>query len=403
MRVSSILPLATAALARNRLRSALTTLGIVIGVAAVVAMQSMGEGATAYVGEAISGMGSNMLIAAPGSSRTYGPPSIGVPLFTVADVEAIRRQARDVSHLAAANLRLLRVVAGSRHHSVNVGGVSPEYFQIRQWGVSRGRLTTAGDERQASLACVVGQTVADTLFPGQDPIGQELRVQGLACRVVGLMERKGTSTFGVDQDDVLFMPFETFARRIMGTDRVGFIMIAASSADRIDDARRQVEAVLLVRRRIPPGEEPDFAVRDPREIQALLESVTGILTALLAGVAALSLAVGGIGIMNIMLVSVTERTREIGVRLAVGARTGDVLLQFLMEATLLSSVGGAFGLLLGLAAGYAAAGLIGIPYVVPRAALPVAFGVSVLVGVGFGVMPARRAAHLNPLSALRFE
>jgi len=403
MRVSSIVPLATGALLRNKMRSLLTILGIVIGVAAVVTMQSMGKGATAYVGEAISGMGSNMLIAAPGSSRAYGPPSVGVPLFTVADVDAIRRQARDVGHLAAANLRVLRTVAGSRNHNVNIGGVAPEYFQIRQWGVSSGRLLTADDERQAASVCILGQTVADTLFPGQDPLGHEMRVHNVACRVIGIMETKGTSTFGVDQDDVVFMPFSTFSHRIMGTDRVSFIMIAAVSTDRIDDAKRQVESILLGRRHVPPGEEPDFAVRDPREIQALLESVTAMLTTLLAGVAAVSLAVGGIGIMNIMLVSVTERTREIGVRLAVGARTGDVLLQFLMEATMLSSVGGMVGLAIGLTSGYVAARLIGIPYIVPTEAIPIAFGVSVIVGILFGVVPARRAAHLNPLSALRFE
>jgi putative ABC transport system permease protein len=228
-------------------------------------------------------------------------------------------------------------------------------------------------------------------------------VHNVACRVIGIMETKGTSTFGVDQDDVVFMPFSTFSHRIMGTDRVSFIMIAAVSTDRIDDAKRQVESILLGRRHVPPGEEPDFAVRDPREIQALLESVTAMLTTLLAGVAAVSLAVGGIGIMNIMLVSVTERTREIGVRLAVGARTGDVLLQFLMEATMLSSVGGMVGLAIGLTSGYVAARLIGIPYIVPTEAIPIAFGVSVIVGILFGVVPARRAAHLNPLSALRFE
>jgi len=230
-----------------------------------------------------------------------------------------------------------------------------------------------------------------------------MRVRNVACRVIGVMETKGTSNFGVDQDDVVFMPFSTFSHRIMGSDRVGFIMIAAASTDRIDAAKRQVESILVGRRHVPPGEEPDFAVRDPREIQALLESVTGMLTTLLAGVAAVSLAVGGIGIMNIMLVSVTERTREIGVRLAVGARTGDLLLQFLMEATMLSSVGGVVGVGIGLTSGYVAARLIGIPYIVPTEAIPIAFGVSVIVGIAFGVVPARRAAHLNPLSALRFE
>jgi putative ABC transport system permease protein len=396
--------LALSALLRNKLRSLLTTLGIVIGVAAVVTMQSMGEGATAYVGNAISGLGSNMLIAIPGaSSRNFGHTTLGVPLFTTLDVDTIRRQSHAVWRLSPANARVLRVVAGSNSRSTNVNGVSPEYFDIRAWSVSTGRLISDEDERQASLVCLIGQTVRDALFPSLDPRGKEIRVHDLACRVIGVLEAKGASAFGSDQDDVVFMPFSTFSRRIMGTERVGVIIASAVSPDRLDDAKVQITSILRHRRHILPGEEDDFAVRDPREIQALLETVTTVLTTLLASVAGISLLVGGIGVMNIMLVSVTERTREIGIRRAVGARARDILTQFLVEATALSSFGGAIGIVVGLLAARGVASAIDIPFVVPLLAGPVAFGVSVLVGIVFGVIPARKAARLNPLAALRFE
>jgi putative ABC transport system permease protein len=395
--------IALAALQRNRMRSLLTTLGIVIGVAAVVMMQAMGEGASAYVGQAISGLGTNMLIAQPGAPRTFGPPMFGVPLFTTNDVEAIRRQAFDVAQVVPSNTRMLRTVAGSNNRNVSVNGVTAEYFYVRQWGVSLGRLITPDDNRQGAQVCLIGQTVRDALFANQNPIGQEIRVHDVSCRVIGVMEAKGASAFGPDQDDIIFMPFLTFSHRIVGNDRVGSIMASAVSADRIDDAKDQIASVLRHRRHILAGEEDDFAVRDPREVQAVLQTVTGILTLLLAGVAAISLVVGGIGIMNIMLVSVTERTREIGIRLAIGARSGDILTQFLVEATILSALGGVIGIATGLAGAYGVASVIHIPYVVPRMAIPIAFGVSALIGVVFGVFPARKASRLSPLAALRFE
>jgi len=395
--------LALSALLRNKMRSLLTTLGIVIGVAAVLTMQSMGSGATAYVGEAISGLGSNMLIAMPGATKNFGPIAIGVPLFTMTDIDVIRRQAHDIAIVAPVNSRVLRVVAGGNNRSVNVLGVTPEYFDIRQWGVSSGRSINALDNRQASPVCVIGKTVRDALFGAQDAIGLEIRVHDVSCRVIGLLESKGASAFGVDQDDIVFMPFTSFSHRIMGNERVGVIMASATSKDRIVDAKDEMTEILRNRRHIRAGEEDDFGVRDPREIQALLQRVTGMLTTLLAGVAAVSLLVGGIGIMNIMLVSVTERTREIGVRLAVGARSSDVLTQFLVEAIILSALGGVLGIAIGLLGAYGVARALTIPYLVPTGAIPIAFGVSVMVGIVFGVFPARKAARLNPLAALRFE
>jgi putative ABC transport system permease protein len=395
--------LAFSALLRNKMRSSLTMLGIVIGVAAVIMMQSIGRGATAFVGEAISGLGSNMLIVVPGTPHGMATLTQGVPLFTMGDVEAIRRQAHDVAQVSAAGQRLLRVVAGSNNRPVITSGVMPEYFSIRGWGASMGRVMGPEEERSAAQVCVIGQVVSDALFVGQSPIGKDLRVHDVTCRVIGVLEQKGSNAFGMDQDDVVFLPFSTFSRRIMGSDRIGVLMVSAVGEDRIDDAKAQITEVLRLRRHIARGEDDDFAVRDPREVQALLQSVTGILTTLLAAVAAVSLVVGGIGVMNIMLVSVTERTREIGVRLALGARGSDILAQFLVEAVALAAVGGVIGIAFGVMVAYGVARIIHIPFVVPGIAAPIAFLVSVLVGVAFGVFPARKASRLNPLAALRYE
>ncbi len=394
--------LALAALLRNKMRSLLTMLGIVIGVAAVIMMQMMGRGATAYIGEAISGLGNNMLFVMPGITKGMNTATQGVPLFTAADIDAIRRQARDVALVAPAGQRPMRAVHGSSNRTTNVAGVTAEYFQIRELGLSSGRMLNADDERRGALVCLVGQTIVDTLWAGDSPLGQDLRLHDISCRVVGVVEAKG-STFGSDRDDVVFLPFATFSRRIVGNDRVNLIIASAVATDRIDDATDEIARILRRRRHILPGDDDDFTVRDPREIESLLTSVTGVLTTLLAGVAAVSLVVGGIGIMNIMLVSVTERTREIGVRLAIGARADDILTQFLVEATTLSTIGGIMGIALGLAGGYAVSRGLHLPYVIPGIAAPVAFGVSVVVGVAFGVFPARKAAKLNPLAALRFE
>jgi putative ABC transport system permease protein len=394
--------LALAALLRNKMRSLLTMLGIVIGVAAVIMMQMMGRGATAYVGEAISGLGNNMLFVLPGISKGMNTATQGVPLFTAPDIDAIRRQAREVALVAPAGQRPMRAVHGANNRTTNVSGVTREYFQIRDLGVSSGRMMNADEERRGELVCLVGQTIVDTLWGGDSPLGQDLRLHDISCRVVGVVEAKG-STFGSDRDDIVFLPFTAFSRRIVGSDRINFIIASAVAADRVDDATEEIRRVLRRRRHVLPGDDDDFTVRDPREIESLLTSVTGVLTTLLAGVAAVSLVVGGIGIMNIMLVSVTERTREIGVRLAIGARAGDILTQFLVEATTLSTIGGIIGIMFGLGGGYAVSRGLALPYVVPGIAAPVAFCVSVLVGVVFGVVPARKASRLNPLAALRFE
>jgi putative ABC transport system permease protein len=404
MSVRATVSVAFSSLLRNRLRSLLTVLGVVIGVAAVLTMESLGKGATAFISDAISGMGSNMVMVVPGSpSQRMGGGSSSAPLFTAGDLEAIRRGTRDVERLSPVGQKPMRVVVGGLNRNTTITGAAPSYLEIRQWSVLRGRALTDDDERLGNQVCLIGQTVRQALFPGSDPLGQDLRVRDVSCRVVGELESKGGSAMGMDMDDVVFMPFTTFTRRLSGSDRIGLLVASARSADRIDDAKAQLAAVLRARRHVAPGEDDDFAVRDPREIQAVLGQVTGLLTTFLLGVAAISLLVGGIGIMNIMLVSVTERTREIGVRLAVGARSSDILSQFLVEAVVLSGAGGLVGIALGLGAARGLAGVLKVPFVLPIAAVPLAFGVSVLVGVVFGVFPARKASRLNPLAALHFE
>ena len=403
MKLATTARLALSALLRAKMRSLLTTLGVVIGVAAVIIMQAMGTGASALVTGELSGMGTNILMAIPGATQGMGGASLDAPLFTQGDLDTIREEAPAVRYASIANIRSARVVVGENNRSTNVFGVSPEYFDIRQWSTSMGRVITAEDQKQGAKVCVIGETNRLDLFGAVDPIGAEIRVHDMSCRVVGVLEAKGASTFGQDQDDVVMMPASTYGRRIMGDDKIAVIMLSAVSEDRIDEAKAQVEALLRERRHILPGEDDNFTVHDMRELISILGKVTGVLTSLLAGVAAVSLLVGGIGIMNIMLVSVTERTREIGIRLAVGARASDILMQFLVEAVALSLLGGIIGLTVGVAGSFAASELLDIPFTVPPLAAVIAVAASMAVGVIFGVFPARKAAHLRPIEALRFE
>ncbi len=405
MRLDATVSLALTALARNKLRSLLTTLGIVIGVGAVIMMQAIGQGATALVSDEISSLGSNLLMVLPGgeSRGAFGGGVRSAPSFVLGDVEAIGRECSAVRSAAAVSSTAIRAVVGERNRSTSLLGVTPEFFAVRGWHAASGRDLDGEDVRHASKACVIGQTVATDLYGGQDPVGAELRLHDLSCRVVGLMSAKGMSTFGQDQDDFVLLPHTTFARRIAGDEHVGTIVVSAVSEARTDEAKSQIESLMRQRRRIRVGEEDDFNVRDLREIQRVMGTVTGVLTTLLASVAAISLVVGGIGIMNIMLVSVTERTREIGIRLAIGARARDILQQFLVEAIVLAATGGAIGVLLGVLGALAVARGFALPFRVPLAGSLLAFGVSVTIGVVFGVFPARKAARLKPIEALRFE
>lgn len=405
MKLTTTASTAITALLRNKVRSLLTTLGVVIGVAAVIIMQAMGAGATAMVSDEISSLGSNMLVVIPGgnTSQMFGGGIASAPAFSLGDVEAIRRDCTAVRHVSAQDGRATRLVVGEDNRSTTLYGVEPEYFEIRDWGTVHGRLFDAVDQRQATKVCVIGQSIVDDLFAGGDPIGAELRLHETTCEVIGVMRAKGVSTFGTDQDDIVFMPHSSFARRISGSDRIGTLNIAAASEAQTAAAKTQIELLLRERRRILPGEDDDFSVRDLREVQDVMARVTGVLTTVLAGVAAISLLVGGIGIMNIMLVSVRERTREIGIRMAVGARSRDILQQFLVESVILSAAGGLAGIALGVGGSWVAAQALELPFAVPLSAIGLAFGVSAAIGVVFGVFPARKAASLRPIEALRYE
>ncbi|MEN6544297.1 ABC transporter permease [Parvibaculum sp.] len=386
---------------RNVMRSALTMLGIMIGVAAVIAMVTLGGGAKQRVSNDISSLGKNLLMVMPGTHQR-GPSSGGAP-FKNEDVQAIKRSIDGVQAVAPMSTSSVRAVYGNTNWTTTVSGTTNAYFEARQWAVEKGRLFDEAEERSGRTVCLIGATVHKNLFGQQDPIGARIRLGTGSCEVIGLLEGKGSSGFGSDQDDTVIMPLFAFQRRISGVDDVSMIFISARSEGSIDKVKAATEALLRQRRHIVGGKEDDFQVQDMREIASLVESTTTLLTAFLGAVAAISLLVGGIGIMNIMLVSVTERTREIGIRLAIGAYEREVLLQFLVEAGSLSLAGGIVGILIGLAISAFVAPMVGIPFVLNLWIIGVAFVFSAAVGVVFGYFPARNAARLDPIEALRYE
>jgi putative ABC transport system permease protein len=394
--------LALQSIRRNPLRSFLTVLGVVVGVAAVIAMVTIGTGTTAKVTADLAKLGSNLLFVAPGQ---FGPgrASSDARPFNARDIEAMRSQLGGVRAIAPVAQKSVRVVRGSESRNTVVTGTDNDYFVTQGWTLTAGRVFLDGELRAGRAACIVGETVRKELFGQRDPIGQSIRIHGVSCEVIGLLEVKGQSSFGTDQDDIVIVPLRAFQRRIAGNTDVAQIYVSAR--DGVDTAKVQadIERLLRERRNIGRGVEDDFSVRDMKEIVQATAGATAMLTGLLGAVAAVSLLVGGIGIMNIMLVSVTERTREIGIRLAIGAVEGQVLLQFLVEAVILSLFGGLIGVVVGLAlAGFGTAQLE-VPFLVEPAIILIAFGFSALVGVVFGYFPARRAARLDPIEALRRE
>ncbi|MFO0586122.1 MAG: ABC transporter permease [Polyangiaceae bacterium] len=386
---------------RNTMRSLLTTLGIVIGVSAVITLVTLGQGATAKVTADVAKMGNNMIMLMPGADRR-GPTQTTATPFKAADVVAIQREIASVQNVAPSSGKSQLLVFGNKNHAATVTGTTNDYFAIRGYSIEKGRLFTDAETGGGQPACVIGDTVRKELFGSGDPLGAFIRVGNVSCRVIGTLQSKGQSTFGIDQDDFVVMPLKTFQRRISGSIDIGSILISAKSESLITKTKTQVSGLMRERRRTNGGED-DFTVRDTKEIADTLSSVTGALTALLGAIAAVSLLVGGIGIMNIMLVSVTERTREIGVRLAIGARAEEVLLQFLIEAVVLSLFGGVAGMLLGLFGSYFGAKAMSMPFLVSPQIVVVALVFSAAIGVGFGYAPARKAAALNPIDALRHE
>jgi putative ABC transport system permease protein len=394
--------LAFQAIRRNALRSFLTVLGIVIGVAAVIAMVTIGNGTTAKVTADLAKLGSNLLFARPGQ---FGPgrASTDAKPFNVRDVEALKTQLPGVRAVAPVAQKSFTVIYGGENRVTVVTGTDLDYFITQDWMLAAGRQFLEGEIRGGRAACIIGETVRDKLFGRTDPIGQNMRVKNVSCEVIGLLHSKGQSSTGTDQDDVVLIPLRAFHRRLAGNTDIGSISISAK--DGVDTAKVQAdtERLLRERRNIARGQEDDFSVRDMKQLAQTTAGTTAMLTGLLGAVAAVSLLVGGIGIMNIMLVSVTERTREIGIRLAIGALEGQVLLQFLVEAVVLSLFGGLVGILLGLGLAWLATNGLSVPFLVDPMIVLIAFGFSALVGVIFGYFPARRAARLDPIEALRHE
>ncbi len=387
---------------RNVMRSFLTILGIVIGVGAVITMVTIGEGATVQVRQQIASMGSNMLMVSPGKRLGPGQSSSTVP-FKEADAEAITRDVASIAAVAPVSSQSVKAIFGNQNWTTQVTGGGNPYFRVTNRSIGAGRPFSDSELRSGAAVCVIGATVQRKLFGGQDARGEKIRLQKLSCEVIGILEAKGQSTMGQDQDDIVVIPLRTFQRRIAGNQEVALIQVSVRDGASTEKAQRDIERLMRERRHLSASDDDNFTVMDMKEIAKTLTGTTQLLTALLSAVAAVSLLVGGIGIMNIMLVSVTERTREIGVRLAIGALERDVLLQFLVEAVVLSSFGGIIGIVLALAASLWLARVLNVPFVFNAGIVIISFLFSAVVGIIFGYFPALKAARLDPIVALRHE
>src|SRR5215475_10667792 len=407
MNLLMIIRVAFRALVRNKMRAALTMLGIIIGVSAVIAMVSIGQGAQAAVQAQIQSIGTNLLFLSAGAQNVGGVRSAtgdsGTNTLTVEDLDAIRREVPSVGMVTPAVNSRTQLVAGNMNWNTSVQGVNEQYPEIRKWSVQNGSFFSDGDVRSAARVIVIGQTIADNLFPGTDPIGQTLRVMDLPFRVVGVMTAKGQDQQGRDQDDIAFAPYTTVQKKILGSPRLQIAYVSAISQDATYTAQEQVTDLLRQRHKLTASEDNDFTVRNMTDIAEAANETGRTMTILLACIAGVSLLVGGIGIMNIMLVSVTERTREIGIRMAVGARSSAVRSQFLIESIVLSLTGGTIGIILGIAFSLAIPAFLGWPTLVSFMAIVGSVIFSAAVGIFFGYYPARKAAALDPIEALRYE
>ncbi|BBN87152.1 ABC transporter permease [Azospira sp. I09] len=389
---------------RNLMRSFLTVLGIVIGVAAVITMVTLGNGATRMVAEQISSLGSNLLILRPGQRLGPGRDSAGAPNFRAADVEALLVQVPSLKAVAPVVSSTVTLVAGAENWSSSVTGSTNAYFVAGNWKLAAGRQFSDEEMRAGKAVCVIGNTVKQKLFAGQSPLGNAVRVKNFSCEIVGILASKGQGAMGMDQDDVVLMPLVTAQRRLTGkTQDVSTLMLSLKDGASSPRVMEQIRQLMRERRKLAENDDDNFNLMDTKQIAEALSGTIGTMTTLLGAVAAVSLLVGGIGIMNIMLVSVTERTREIGIRLAIGALENEVLLQFLIEAVALSAFGGLVGIILALLACLGLSALMGMPFLFNPGINLLAFGFSAAIGVIFGYVPARRAAGLDPIEALRHE
>jgi putative ABC transport system permease protein len=403
---SALFTIALRSLSRNKLRSFLTMLGIVIGVAAVIAMLAVGQGARASVESSIASLGSNVINVFPGALNQSGIrlEAGSASRYPEADAEAVRREDDAVLYITPVIRTGVQLKVGGQNWRTNVYGVYPEYLLIRKWDMATGASFAASDERGATKVCLLGKTVASNLFgEDADAVGRAIRVKNVPFRVVGILESKGQNAFGQDQDDIVLAPYSTVQRKILGGLYAQSFLASAVSEDAIPVASGQIEETLRRRMRVPEGSPSEFTLRTQTEIAQAATSTSRALTVLLASIAAISLLVGGIGIMNIMLVSVTERTREIGIRLAVGAQGRDILLQFLVEALVMSFIGGLLGVVLGVGVSGVLSSAQGWAVRVSPLSIAAAFGFSAATGIFFGWYPARKAARMNPIEALRYE
>jgi putative ABC transport system permease protein len=402
----SILRIAFRALARNKVRSALTALGVIIGVASVIAMIALGSGARDAIDAQIQSTGTNVVYVSAGSWNRRGGAHGGigsVQTLTLADASAIRDQVPTVGRLTPVVRGRAQVIADGQNWNTSIEGVDEDYVLIRNWPIAEGVNISPRDLLLADKVCLLGDSVAQTLFPGEDPVGQVIRVKNLPFRVIGVLSRKGQGQWGQDQDDIVVAPYTTIQKKLLGITYIHQVMISATRADTVERTAVDVTRLLRQRHRIPSPEEDDFTVRTVEEMAETRTQLARTMSGLLMSVASVSLLVGGIGIMNIMLVSVTERTREIGLRMAVGARTRDILSQFLAEAVSLSVLGGLVGITLGIAISATLTRVLGWPTMITPGAIFVAFAFAGAVGIFFGYYPARKAADLDPIDALRYE
>jgi putative ABC transport system permease protein len=397
------LNLAQREIRRNVLRSSLTTLGIIIGVSAVIIMVTLGNGATAAVTADIANLGSNLLTVMPGQRMGPGGASGSAKPFKQRDVDFLRRDVSSVGAVAPVSSQGMSAIVGNKNRSITITGTTNEYFTSGGWQLASGRFFNDSELRSGAAVCVVGETVRKELFGTAEVVGDRIRLRAVSCEVIGLLQSKGKNPFGMDRDDVVVMPVRTFQRRLSGSDDINQIQLSVRDTVSTEKAQQDISRFMRERRRLADGDNDDFSIMDQKELASTLSGTTRTLTALLAAIAAVSLLVGGIGIMNIMLVSVTERTREIGIRLAIGALERDVLTQFLVEAVVLSAFGGVIGVSFALIVSYLGARALALPWVLDAKIVLLALLFSAGVGVVFGFFPARRAASLNPIDALRHE
>lgn len=406
MRFSSLIMIALRALNNNKLRCFLTMLGIIIGVASVITMLAIGQGSKNSIKAQISEMGSNMIMIHPGSGERGGVrrSSEDMQTLKVEDYETLRQNAKYITGISPQVSSSGQFINGNNNYPSSISGVTPDYLNIRKLKVAEGSMFTEQDVETASKVCILGQTVADNLFPnGENPVGRVVRFNKIPFTVVGILEKKGTNSMGMDQDDVVLAPYSTVMKRIMAIDYIQGLFASAIDEDLSDEASEEIEEILRINHKIADGESNDFNIRSQQELSEMMNSTSDMMTVLLACIAGISLLVGGIGIMNIMYVSVTERTREIGLRMAIGAKGRDILSQFLIESVIISVTGGIIGVFIGALATWMVNLFANWPVEIQVSSVLLSFTVCTVTGVFFGWYPARKAASLNPIDALRYE